>query len=96
MIFSTQCLGDFLTNASVLRHAKAIFNNSQYLMVGMLKEDDLKTYLELFNQNELTETQKHFLINAKQGEFLLNIDRKTRLRIWVRATELERKLMGES
>ena len=64
-------------------------------MVGMLKEDDLKSYLELFKNNPLTETQKEFLLEAKRGEFLLNIDNKTRLRVWIRATEIEREMMGE-
>ena len=96
LILSSQCISDFLGNASVLRHASAIFNNCQYTMIGMLKEDDLKAYLELFKNNPLTDTQKAFLLGAKRGEFLLNIDNKTRLRVWIRATETERKMMGES
>ena len=64
-------------------------------MVGMLKEDDLLAYLELFKQNPLTDTQKNFLQLAKRGEFLLNIDIKTRLRISIQATNLEREMMGE-
>ena len=64
-------------------------------MIGILKEDDLQAYLELFKQNPLTDTQKQFLSTARRGEFLLNIDNKNRLRIWIRATELERKMMGE-
>ena len=95
LILSSQCISDFLGNANVLRHASAIFNNCQYTMVGMLKEDDLKSYLELFKNNPLTETQKEFLLEAKRGEFLLNIDNKTRLRVWIRATEIEREMMGE-
>ena len=96
LILSSQCISDFLGNASVFRHASAIFNNCQYTMIGMLKEDDLKAYLELFKNNPLTDTQKAFLLGAKRGEFLLNIDNKTRLRVWIRATETERKMMGES
>ena len=41
LIVSTQSVKDFVGNASVLRHATAIFNNCQYTMIGMLKEDDL-------------------------------------------------------
>ena len=96
LILSSQCISDFLGNATVLRHASAIFNNCQYTMIGMLKEDDLKAYLELFKNNPLTDTQKAFLLGARRGEFLLNIDNKTRLRIWIRATETEREMMGES
>lgn len=96
LILSSQCISDFLGNATVLRHASAIFNNCQYTMIGMLKEDDLKAYLELFKNNPLTDTQKAFLLGARRGEFLLNIDNKTRLRIWIRATETERKMMGET
>ena len=65
------------------------------IRLGMLKEDDLLAYLELFKQNPLTDTQKKFLMSARRGEFLLNIDSKNRLRIWIRATELEREMMGE-
>ena len=95
LVVSTQSVKDFVGNAEVLRHATAIFNNCQYTMIGMLKEDDLQAYLELFKNNPLTDTQKSFLFSAKRGEFLLNIDNKTKLRIWIRATELERKMMGE-
>ena len=95
LILSSQCISDFLGNAMILRHASAIFNNCQYTMIGMLKEDDLKAYIELFKNNPLTDTQRAFLLGAKRGEFLLNIDNKTRLRIWIRATETERKIMGE-
>jgi hypothetical protein len=96
LIVSTQSVKDFVGNADVLRHATAIFNNCQYTMVGMLKEDDMQAYLELFKNNPLTDTQKAFLLTAKRGEFLLNIDNKNRLRIWIRATELEREMMGEN
>ena len=95
LIVSTQSVKDFVGNATVLRHATAIFNNCQYTMIGMLKEDDLLAYLELFKQNPLTDTQKSFLVTARRGEFLLNIDSKNRLRIWIRATELEQERMGE-
>ena len=95
LVVATQSVKDFVGNQSILRHATAIFNNCQYQMVGMLKEDDLLAYLELFKQNPLTDTQKNFLMSARRGEFLLNIDSKNRLRIWIRATELEREMMGE-
>ena len=52
-------------------------------------------YLELFKENPLTDTQKNFLLKATQGEFLLNVTRKKRLRIGITASELERKMMGE-
>ena len=95
LVVATQSVKDFVGSNQILRHATAIFNNCQYQMVGMLKEDDLLAYLELFKQNPLTDTQKAFLMTARRGEFLLNIDSKNRLRIWIRATELERKMMGE-
>lgn len=96
MIVCTQSIKDFIGNAGVLRHATAIFNNCQYTMVGILKEDDLKAYLTLFENSPLTDTQKAFLLSAKRGEFLLNVSSKDRLRIWIRATELERQMMGEA
>ena len=95
LILSSQCISDFLGNANVFRHATAIFNNCQYSMVGMLKEDDLKAYLELFKNNPLTDTQIEFLLKAKRGEFLLNIDNKNRIGIKIEATATERKMMGE-
>lgn len=95
LVVATQSVKDFVGNQNILRHATAVFNNCQYQMIGMLKEDDLLAYLELFKQNPLTETQKNFLLDAKRGEFLLSVDSKNRLRIWIRATELEREMMGE-
>ena len=96
LIIATQSIKDFIGNNQILRHSTAIFNNCQYQMIGMLKEDDLKAYLDLFKQNPLTDTQKSFLLSAKRGEFLINIDSKTRLRVKVEATELEKNMMGES
>lgn len=96
LVLSSQCISDFLGNSTILRHATAIFNNCQYTMVGMLKEDDLKAYIELFKNNPLTDTQKEFLLSAKRGEFLLNIDNKTRLKIRIQATPTERNMMGEN
>ncbi|MBQ7790412.1 MAG: DUF87 domain-containing protein [Bacilli bacterium] len=96
LVVATQSIKDFVGSSSILRHSTAIFNNCQYTMIGMLKEDDLLAYLELFKQNPLTDTQKKFLMTARRGEFLLNIDSKNRLRIWIRATELEREMMGEN
>ena len=96
LVVSTQSIKDFVGDISTLRHSTAIFNNCQYQMIGMLKEDDLLAYLELFKQNPLTDTQKNFLLGAKRGEFLLNIDSKKRLRVNIQATELERTAMGEN
>lgn len=95
LVVSTQSIKDFVGNHQILRHATAIFNNCQYQFVGMLKEDDLKAYFDLFKNNPLTDTQVSFLNTCKQGEFLLNIDSKTRLSIKIEATELEKELMGE-
>lgn len=95
LVVSTQSIKDFVGNHQILRHATAIFNNCQYQFVGMLKEDDLKAYFDLFKNNPLTDTQVSFLNTCKQGEFLLNIDSKTRLSIEIEATELEKELMGE-
>ena len=95
LVVATQSIKDFVGSNQILRHSTAIFNNCQYTMVGMLKEDDLLAYLELFKNNPLTDTQKAFLMQARRGEFLLNVDSKNRLRVWVRATELERQMMGE-
>ena len=95
LVVATQSIKDFVGSNQILRHSTAIFNNCQYQMIGMLKEDDLKAYLDLFKQNPLTDTQKSFLLSCKRGEFLLNVDSKTRIRLKVESTELERELMGE-
>lgn len=95
LVVATQSIKDFIGNSQILRQATAVFNNCQYQMIGMLKEDDLLAYLELFKQNPLTDTQKKFLLLCKQGEFLLNVDSKVRLRLKVEATELEKEMIGE-
>ena len=92
---ATQSIHDFLGDDDSVRSATAIFNNCQYQLVGMLKEDDLTTYLKLFYQNPLTDTQKEFLMQAEMGEFLLTINSKNRIRVKIVATPLEVELMGE-
>lgn len=96
LVVATQSIKDFIGKEEIAQQASAIFNNCQYQMVGMLKEDDLKAYLSLFTENPLTETQKNFLLVATQGQFLLNIDAKERLVVKVEATPLEREMMGEN
>ena len=92
---ATQSIHDFLGDDDSVRSATAIFNNCQYQLVGMLKEDDLATYLKLFYQNPLTDTQKEFLMQAEMGEFLLTINSKNRIRVKIMATPLEIDLMVE-
>lgn len=93
VIFSTQSVQDFVGNDDILRHSRVIFNNCQYVFTGMLKDDDLNAYLEIFKENSLTETQREFLAKVEQGQFLLNVDNKTRLKIKVFATGLELEKM---
>ena len=47
------------------------------MKLSLTKNDDLTTYLKLFYQNPLTDTQKEFLMQAEMGEFLLTINSKT-------------------
>ena len=96
LIVATQSIEDFVGNADIIRHAKAIFNNCQYQLVGMLKEADLLAYLELFKENPLTDVQKDFLLKANQGQFLININHKKRLKIQIDAIPLEKEMMGET
>ncbi|MDO5568580.1 MAG: DUF87 domain-containing protein [bacterium] len=95
-IASTQSIHDFLGDDESVRSATAIFNNCQYQLVGMLKENDLQTYLKLFYENPLTDTQKEFLMKAEQGQFLLTVNNKIRIREQIIASPLEAELMGES
>lgn len=92
---ATQSIHDFLGDNESVRSATAIFNNCQYQMVGMLKGDDLNTYLSLFYENPLTETQQEFLLRAQQGNFLLTISNDKRIRTLIKAIPLEIELMGE-
>ena len=92
---ATQSIHDFLGDNESVRSATAIFNNCQYQMVGMLKGDDLNTYLSLFYENPLTETQQEFLLKAQQGNFLLTISNDKRIRTLIKAIPLEIELMGE-
>ena len=93
---ATQSIHDFLGDDDSVRSATAIFNNCQYQLIGMLKEDDLTTYLKLFYQNPLTDTQREFLSQAEMGEFLLTINSKNRIRVKIIASPLEKELMGEN
>lgn len=93
---ATQSIHDFLGDDDSVRSATAIFNNCQYQLIGMLKEDDLTTYLKLFYQNPLTDTQREFLSQAEMREFLLTINSKNRIRVKIIATPLEKELMGEN
>ena len=92
---SSQSIHDFIGDDDSVRSATAIFNNCQYQFVGTLKEDDLTTYLKLFYQHPLTDTQKEFLNRAEMGQFLLTINSKNRIRVKIEATSLELELMGE-
>ena len=92
---ATQSIHDFLGDDDSVRSATAIFNNCQYQLVGMLKEDDLTTYLKLFYQNPLTDTQKEFLTKAEMGDFLLTITSKKRVRVHILSTPSEIELTGE-
>ena len=62
----------------------------------MLKDTDIESIKKLYSNTPLTETQKTFLSRCSQGQFLLNITNKNRLRINVFATPLQQYYMGES
>ena len=96
MVLGTQSIQDLVGTAQILRNATAIFNNCQYQFTGMLKDDDLQALEKIYANNKLTETQKAFLTRCNQGQFLINITNKQRLRINVYATPLETYYMGES
>ncbi|MDO5556563.1 MAG: DUF87 domain-containing protein, partial [Clostridia bacterium] len=94
IIVASQQPTDFTTRTSILRHASAIFNNCQYQVTGMLKDTDVEAVEKLYSNTPLTETQKTFLSRANQGQFLLNITNKNRLRVNVFATPIQTYYMG--
>lgn len=96
IVVASQQPTDFTTRTNILRHASAIFNNCQYQLTGMLKDTDVEAVEKLYSNTPLTETQKAFLSRASQGQFLLNITNKNRLRVNVFATPLQTYYMGES
>ena len=96
IVVASQQPTDFTTRTNILRHASAIFNNCQYQLTGMLKDTDVEAVEKLYSNTPLTETQKSFLSRANQGQFLLNITNKNRLRVNVFATPLQTYYMGES
>lgn len=96
VVVATQQPNDFTNRNDILRHASAIFNNSQYQITGMLKDSDIESIEKLYSNIPLTETQKSFLSKCQQGQFLLNITNKNRLRVNVFANPVQRYFMGES
>ena len=93
---ASQQPNDFTNRSTILRHASAIFNDCQYQFTGMLKDTDVEAVEKLYTNTPLTETQKAFLSHCNQGQFLLNITNKNRLRVNVFATQKQTYYMGES
>ncbi len=93
---ASQQPNDFTSRSNILRHASAIFNDCQYQFTGMLKDTDVEAVEKLYSNTPLTETQKVFLSHCNQGQFLLNITNKNRLRVNVFATQNQMYYMGES
>lgn len=96
IVVATQQPADLTTSAGVLRHASSLFGNCQYQITGMLKDNDLKAIEKIYANTPLTETQKSFLGRCSQGQFLVNITNKNRLRLNVFATPLQMYYMGET
>lgn len=96
LVILTQSPDEITNKNSILRHASGIFNNCQYQCTGMLKDDDLTAVEKIYSNNKLTETQKNFLMSCHQGQFLINVTNKKRLRVNVVATPLETYYMGET
>ena len=95
LVVSTQSPQDLISSNNKLKNATAIFNNCQYQLCGMLKDNDLQAIQQIYKSNPLTETQKAFLNKAQLGDFLLNITNKQRLRVSIFATPNERYYMGD-
>ena len=96
IVVATQQPSDLTSSAGVLRHASSLFGNCQYQITGMLKDNDVQAIEKIYTNTPLTETQKSFLSKCGQGQFLINITNKNRLRINVFATPLQLYYMGET
>lgn len=96
LIVATQSPQDLISSNNKLKNATAIFNNCQYQLCGMLKDNDLQAVEKIYKNNPLTETQKNFLNKAQLGDFLMNITNKQRIGVSVFATPLERYYMGDN
>ena len=96
IVVATQQPSDLTSSAGVLRHASSLFGNCQYQITGMLKDNDIQAIEKIYANTPLTETQKSFLSKCGQGQFLVNITNKNRLRINVFATPLQLYYMGET
>ncbi len=96
IVVATQQPSDLTSSAGVLRHASSLFGNCQYQITGMLKDNDVQAIEKIYANTPLTETQKSFLSKCGQGQFLVNITNKNRLRINVFATPLQLYYMGET
>lgn len=96
IVVATQQPSDLTSSMGVLRHASSLFGNCQYQITGMLKDNDLQAIEKIYANTPLTETQKSFLGKCGQGQFLVNITNKNRLRINVFATPVQLYYMGES
>lgn len=95
ILIACQQPADLTVTSGVLRHAAALFGNCQYQITGMLKDKDIQAIEKIYANNPLTETQKNFLSRCSQGQFLLNITNKNRLRINVLANPTQIYYMGE-
>ena len=69
LVVSTQSPQDLISSNNKLKNATAIFNNCQYQLCGMLKDNDLQAIQQIYKSNPLTETQKAFLNKAQLGDF---------------------------
>ena len=96
IVVACQQPADLTVTAGVLRHAAALFGNCQYQLTGMLKDKDIQAVEQIYANNPLTETQKSFLSKCGQGQFLLNITNKNRLRLNVFANPMQIYYMGET
>lgn len=96
ILVACQQPADLTVTSGVLRHASALFGNCQYQLTGMLKDKDVQAIEQIYANNPLTETQKAFLNRCSQGQFLLNITNKNRLRINVFANPIQTYYMGEN
>ena len=74
VVIATQDLKDFVGTKENAKHTEALFNNSQYLFIGLMEAGNINDLKQLFkNDNSLNDQIIHSISNAEKGDFYFKI-----------------------